>query len=145
LQASLVLITAAALIACSPALASPPQHGHRTISSISNSIRFTNTPACASGELTLTRNPIRVPSGGSAVVQITDCNTASGDRMASVIYSPPSCYTPTDSKIGNNGDGGSDASGNIAIIAGSAPCAGSYVEITDMATGAVVDAPIIVP
>lgn len=141
------LLLCLALVACSSANASPLAHnGQRTVATISASGRFTSAPACESGELTLTRSTIHVPAGGATVVKITDCNTAAGNRMAAFITNNGSCNATTDSKIGTNGDGGSDAGGtNIAIIAGSVPCAGSYVEVSDLVTGAVQDATIVVP
>lgn len=90
---------------------------------------------------------IHVPSGGSVVVDLASCNTTSGDRMAAYISNNPfTCNYATDSQLGNNGDGGSaSARTNVAIIAGSVPCTGSYVEITDLVTNAVGDMTIAVP
>lgn len=141
-------LAALALTACSGAHAATvdPASALRSTKSIAPSARFSASAACEPGELTLTRSTLMVPHGGATVVKITSCNASPGDRMNAYLSSSPSCFQPADSQIGTRGDGGSASDGsNIAIIAGSTPCVGTTLSVTDVTTGAVSpDVPIVV-
>lgn len=120
----------------------------RTAKAIGTNARFTASVECESGELTPTRNPLPVPSSGSAVLHLTSCNASPGDRMGAYIAHTsvldPYCTDSTDTTtLGTYGDGGSSSSGgDFAVIAGSnsaTTCPHDKIEVTDITTGAIAE------